>query len=118
MHSSKGPRCDKDLPAQFGDFAGADPSEVRDSLPGAQEIRMDTILKLEGKETIHDCVSPGENPWELPVCPHCGQVAYRIVIVAIDGVVTRKVPLCGRHFVSACLQAPALNRYNRAGKIG
>jgi hypothetical protein len=87
-------------------------------LPGAQEIRMDTILKLEGKETIHDCVSPGENPWELPVCPHCGQVAYRIVIVAIDDAVTRKVPLCGRHFVSACLQVPALNRYNRAGKIG
>ena len=81
-------------------------------------IRMDTILKLEGKETIHDCVSSGENPWEIPVCPHCGQVAYRIVIVAIEGAVTRKVPLCGRHFVSACLQVPGLNRYNRAGKIG
>lgn len=118
MRSSEGPRCDKDLPAQVGDLAGADPSE--DHYPSARSpgIRMATILKLEGKETIHNCVSPGENPWELPVCPHCGQVAYRIVIVAIEGAVTRKVPLCGGHFVSACLQVPELNRYNRAGKIG
>lgn len=105
-------------PRAIGDFARADPSEARYPSPGGPGIRMDTILKLAGKETIHDCVSPGENPWELPVCPHCGQVAYRIVIVAIEGAVIRKVPLCARHFVSACLQVPELNRYNRAGKIG
>lgn len=74
--------------------------------------------KLGKEESISDCVSPSGDPWDLPVCIECGQAAYRLVIVVSSGAAKRKVPLCGRHFISACLRVPELNRYNRGGKIG
>jgi hypothetical protein len=75
------------------------------------------ILKLEEGEIIQDCVSPGGDVWEVPVCRECGQVAYRMVVIESDQGSRRTVPLCGIHFINACLQLPELNQYNRSGKI-
>lgn len=73
---------------------------------------------LSEDENVTDCVSPSGDPWELPLCAECGQVAYRVMVVSASGTVKRKVPLCGRHFITACLRVPELNKFNRAGKSG
>jgi hypothetical protein len=69
-------------------------------------------------ETIYDCIAPTSDPWQMPVCAECGQVAYQVVIIKKVERTTRQIPLCARHFVSACLQLPELNKYNRGGKLG
>jgi hypothetical protein len=79
---------------------------------------MGNAWNLGKGETIHDCIVPTDNPWQMPVCAECGQIAYQIVIVAEVGGNKRQVPLCGRHFISACLKLPELNKYNRGGKMG
>ncbi|HEV7522581.1 MAG TPA: hypothetical protein VGP89_15870 [Candidatus Angelobacter sp.] len=71
-----------------------------------------------GGETIHDCVAPSDDPWQMPLCTECGQIAYQVVIVKKADASLRQVPLCARHFVSACLQLPELNKYYRGGKLG
>jgi hypothetical protein len=73
---------------------------------------------LSEDESIVDCVVPSDDPWDLPLCAECGQVAYRVMLVAAAGIVKRKVPLCGRHFIIACLRVPELNKFNRGGKSG
>ena len=73
---------------------------------------------LSEDESISDCVVPSDDPWELPLCAECGQAAYRVLHVAVSGIVKRKVPLCGRHFIVACLRTPELSKFNRGGKLG
>lgn len=75
-------------------------------------------LKLADNEIIQDSLAPSDDPWSLPLCRECGQVAYRVVLIANAAGTTRKVPLCGMHLTHACIQYPDLNKYNRGGKIG
>jgi hypothetical protein len=79
---------------------------------------VDTILKLLPGETIVNCTVPAaETPREYPVCQVCGNVAYRVIVIQSGGE-TRQVALCGGHFISACLQVPALRKFERGGKMG
>jgi hypothetical protein len=79
---------------------------------------MNPLYKPEDGETIAKCVVPTEHPWELPLCTECGQVAYRIVTVSAGEGTERTIPLCGRHFIQACLQFPELEKFSRRGKMG
>jgi hypothetical protein len=83
-----------------------------------RKVKMNEAWKLGEGETIDGCTVPTDDPWQMPVCTECGKVAYRVVVIGRPGNDTRCVPLCGGHFTSACLQIPALNKYNRGGKIG
>lgn len=74
--------------------------------------------KLEEGETVLDCVVPMVDPWKIPLCAECGQVSYRVIVIARAGEEVRRVALCGGHFTTACLQVPELQRFNRGGKIG
>jgi hypothetical protein len=79
---------------------------------------VDTILKLAPGEEIVNCIVPAVNTLgEYPLCQVCGKVAYRVIAISADGA-SRQVPLCGGHFISACLQEPALRRFDRGGKMG
>jgi hypothetical protein len=69
-------------------------------------------------ETIHDCLVPVDDPWQIPVCKDCGQVAFRVIVLVGAEGGERKVPLCGRHFINACLRIPELRKYDRGGKLG
>jgi hypothetical protein len=82
------------------------------------EAQMGEAWNLGAGETILDCVVPTDDPWQMPVCVECGQIAYRVVIVAKADGTQYRVPFCGRHFINACLKLPELNKYNRGGKLG
>lgn len=71
-------------------------------------------------ETIHDCVTPTNDPWQMPVCIECGQIAYQVIVIMVEKAQAplREVPLCARHFINACLKLPELNKYYRGGKLG
>ena len=79
---------------------------------------MSEAWKLAEGETVVDCVLPSDDPWRLPVCIECGKIAYRVIVIAQASSGERLVPVCGGHFISACLQVPELNKFNRGGKIG
>ena len=82
------------------------------------EARMRNNWEMREGETIHDCLVPADNPWRIPVCVDCGQIAYRVVIVVGAEDTKQEVPLCGRHFISACLRIPEIKKYDRGGKLG
>lgn len=82
------------------------------------EARMTKVWTIGEGETVCDCVAPTDDPWQIQVCVECSQIAYRVVIVAKSDSAKRLIPLCGRHFISACLRIPELSKYKRGGKLG
>ena len=91
-------------------------TEFSSSCATVTDMTLHRLLTLD--EHVCDCTSPAVDPWELPLCFECGQVAYRIVIAENAIGDQRKIPLCGRHFVSACLAIPDMQRFSRSGMLG
>lgn len=69
-------------------------------------------------EAIENCVVPDIDPDQVPLCVKCAQPAYRILIIGKLGSAKRKVPLCGRHFINACIKYPEVGKFSRRGKMG
>jgi len=79
---------------------------------------MAEVYKPQEGESIRECVVPGDDGSGLPVCLQCDQVAYRVLTISTMDHQTRKVALCGRHFVKACIRYAELEKFSRRGMMG
>ena len=85
------------------------------------EALRNTSYELESGDKVVACCGlwavSSSTPADFDNCHTCGRRTFRVVTIAAATGTERKMPLCGRHFLSVAIQFAELNHVETAGNL-
>ncbi len=78
----------------------------------------DTSCELESGDRVVGCCGLwAVSAPSFDYCRTCGRRTFRVVTIASAMEVERKMPLCGKHFLSMAIQFAELNQVETPGNL-